>query len=288
MKWSLGTIVVLGLVFCTITFLRNEDHNSSNGAPLVAQTSSKEASGNDPFAEPNSPAEKGSRKAAGSQDIFGEPGAEFVRGKQSKTEKKEIKTQTAEHIERKLDEQTLFDFQGVSLEEIADHIRELHKCEVQIDKRALEEASYDTATRFDKRVSGVRLRTALELLLEDHSLAYQVRDGVLLITSEAAANASLTRKVYPRTGTFAQIEARQVYSLLSSSISPASWVSNGGHGALNILPDRIIVSNNDKVHQQLADFWKQNESIASSSEIKNVNDTFTEADREIAASLPRR
>jgi hypothetical protein len=68
---------------------------------------------------------------------------------------------------------------------------------VQIDKKALEEASFDMSTRFDKRVAGIKLRAALRLLLADHALSYIIKNEVLLITSEAKQKEDMVTKVYP-------------------------------------------------------------------------------------------
>ena len=66
------------------------------------------------------------------------------------------------------------------------------------DVRALDEAGLDLdATTVTKRLSGIRLRSALRLLLEEADLTYLVKDEVLVITTREKAAESLVRKVYP-------------------------------------------------------------------------------------------
>lgn len=267
MKWSFGTAAVVGTIFCLLTFGRNDQPGAPNGSPLIAQEKAKPAPV-DPFGEPSG------AKPAGQQIFELNP---VTPAKKAAKEPDSVDT-LGERIEREFNRPATFSFVGASLEDIAEDIRNRHKIEIQIDKKALEEASFDSATRFDKQMNGVRLRTALDLLLRDQGLGYQNYDGVLLITTKEKANDNLTRKVYPRKGIFDLTEARQVYSILVTTIHPDTWRSSGGNGALNILPDRIIVSNTDAVHRELEAFWKQNDAVDGSYSGQRKGDTFTEAD----------
>lgn len=102
-----------------------------------------------------------------------------------------------EKINKALEENTEFDFQQFSLEEIQDYIRDRHKIEIQRDQKALDEATFDMSTRFDKKISGIKLRSALRLLLNDKELSYVIKNDVLLITTKAAQETDLVVKVYP-------------------------------------------------------------------------------------------
>ncbi|MDX1964803.1 MAG: VWA domain-containing protein [Pirellulales bacterium] len=102
-----------------------------------------------------------------------------------------------EKINKALDDSTDFDFQQFTLEEIKDYIRDRHKIEVQIDQKALNDENFDTSTKFDKKISGIKLRSALRLVLNDHDLSYLVKNDVLLITTKNQATNDLVVKVYP-------------------------------------------------------------------------------------------
>jgi hypothetical protein len=68
---------------------------------------------------------------------------------------------------------------------------------VMFDATALKDASIDpTTTPIGVALKDVRLRTLLNLMLEEHRLAYIVRDGILFVTTTDKANATLVIKVY--------------------------------------------------------------------------------------------
>ncbi len=100
-------------------------------------------------------------------------------------------------INKKLDEEISFNLNQNKLEDIVEQIRTEKRIEVQIDKKALEEAAFDTATPIDKVINNTKLRAALRLVLNDLGLSYVIENDVLLITTKTAQENKQVVKVYP-------------------------------------------------------------------------------------------
>lgn len=100
-------------------------------------------------------------------------------------------------INKKLDEEISFNLNQNKLEDIVEQIRSEKRIEVQIDKKALEEAAFDSATPIDKVINNTKLRAALRLVLNDLGLSYVIENDVLLITTKTAQENKQVVKVYP-------------------------------------------------------------------------------------------
>ena len=90
-------------------------------------------------------------------------------------------------IRAALDQNTDVNFIEVPLSDVIDYLKEFHGIEIQLDSRALDDASIPRDTPITKSIKGVTLRSALNLLLDDLDLTYVVQNGVLKITSKAEA-----------------------------------------------------------------------------------------------------
>src|SRR5262249_49815133 len=88
-----------------------------------------------------------------------------------------------------LGERTDLDFTDQTLLDVVDYFKERHGIEIQLDAKALADAGIGGATTVTRNGKGASLRSALELLLNDFDLTYLVRDEVLMITTEAQADA---------------------------------------------------------------------------------------------------
>src|SRR6185295_19124810 len=84
MKWSLGTVAIVGTIVMLITFGRNDRPGAPNGAPLVAQAVVKE------------PAKKGEAK----NDKFGNPFDDSIAPTKSKEKGKPVARESAPTIEQ--------------------------------------------------------------------------------------------------------------------------------------------------------------------------------------------
>lgn len=116
--------------------------------------------------------------------------AQSVEDSLSRSFQRELKIREA------LDEETTLEFIECPLQDICNYISDSHEISVQIDKRALEGIGLDSDVPVTRNLRGVSLRSALNLILDEHELSWVVRHEVLLITTAAAANAKAFVRVH--------------------------------------------------------------------------------------------
>ncbi|MHC4179275.1 MAG: hypothetical protein ACYSWU_17315, partial [Planctomycetota bacterium] len=107
--------------------------------------------------------------------------------------------QSAEQkIEEELEKPSQLEVIETPLQDVVDFLKEKHKIEIQIDRKALDDVGLDPSTiPISKNLKGLSLRSALRLTLRDLDLAYLVEDEVLLITTPEEAETRVTTKLYP-------------------------------------------------------------------------------------------
>jgi hypothetical protein len=92
---------------------------------------------------------------------------------------------------------TGLDFNEDSLQFVADQIKALHKIEVSIDKKALEDLGLNEDQPITKSFRGIKLRSALNIMLSEFELAWVIENETLQITSKTVADTKLITRVYP-------------------------------------------------------------------------------------------
>lgn len=125
---------------------------------------------------------------------------------------------------------TTLDFTETPLQDAVEYLKDLHGVEIQLDTRALEDAAIGSDSPVTRMLNGLSLASALRLMLDDLDCTYVVQDGVLLLTSKAAAQKMVDLRVYNvsdlvETPDGAQRLAEVVRSLFGD---PKSGVAGGG------------------------------------------------------------
>jgi hypothetical protein len=90
-------------------------------------------------------------------------------------------------IRAALDQNTDVKFTEKPFYRVFDDLKQRHAIEIQLDLRALDDASIPIDTPVTKSIKGVTLRSALNLLLNDLDLTYVIQNGVLMVTTTAEA-----------------------------------------------------------------------------------------------------
>lgn len=194
-----------------------------------------------------------------------------------------------ESVREKLKRRINVDWIQIKLHHAVDTLHRELGVDVQLDPEGLEEAGI---TR-DEEVAQLSCRErrgeqVLRLLLEPLHMAYVVKNGVVMITSEEKASEQLTTRAYnvrdllepwpPReirpaggsgplpvpAGTkvvwakgksqslFQYYSAAdEVIDLITSTVSPDSWTDNGGSGSISIFRGLLIVSQAEDVHNDV-------------------------------------
>jgi hypothetical protein len=103
--------------------------------------------------------------------------------------------QEASPVEQKiraaLSDPTTLEFIETPLKDVVDYLKDLHGMEIQFDHKALDAAGVSSDTPVTRNLKGVRLCSALKLMLRDLELTYVVRDDVLQITSREALTSDI-------------------------------------------------------------------------------------------------
>ena len=102
-----------------------------------------------------------------------------------------------ERIFKELNNKATMEFIETPLKDAIQILKDTHGIPIELDVKKLEEAGVNIDTPVTKNLSGITLRSALRLLLNDLELTYVVRDEVLLITTPEEAESQLITKVYP-------------------------------------------------------------------------------------------
>ena len=100
-------------------------------------------------------------------------------------------------IEEALNSEAEFAFQQTPLSDVVAHLEQLHGIQIEIDGKALEAIALTVDTPVTKQLSGITLRSGLNLLLRDLGLTYCIQAEVLQITTPDEAEGRLTTRVYP-------------------------------------------------------------------------------------------
>jgi len=170
-----------------------------------------------------------------------------------------------EAIERALAGTTKFEFVETPLSDVAAYLQELHKINVILDKKALEDIGVGTDTQITKSLSNVTLRSALKLLLREHNLTWIIRDEVLMITSREQADNCLTTEVYDVADLVTCRDQKNelwedydtLTEVITCTIAPATWDQNGGPGSIKgatFGPAKVlVVSQTSEGHDQLVE-----------------------------------
>ena len=100
-------------------------------------------------------------------------------------------------IEEALKQQTQLEFNETPLQDVVDYLKDMHKIEIQLDTRAMQDAGINPDAPVTKNIKGVSARSALRLMLRELGLTYIVQDEVLLITTPEAADKMANTKTHP-------------------------------------------------------------------------------------------
>ena len=129
-----------------------------------------------------------------------------VRGQQDGTLTPEVRSASAEdygagqsvkQIEKALRSTTTLSLSDVPLADAIETINQQHGIQIAVDRRALEDSGLTDTFPVQVKVSGISLRSALNLLLDDAGLTYVIANEVLMVTTPEAAESRLVTRVYP-------------------------------------------------------------------------------------------
>ena len=181
-----------------------------------------------------------------------------------------------EAIEKALAAKTSCEFVETPLRDVVDYLRELHKINIIIDKKALDDVGIGKDTTITARIANVSFCSALELILRPLDLSWTIHNEVLLITTPEEAGNMLVTKVYPVADLVAPADGKQLagedydydslVEVITSSIAPSSWNEVGGQGSLAVAPlgnvNALVISQTYQVHRRVARLLEELRKVA--------------------------
>lgn len=102
-----------------------------------------------------------------------------------------------ERISAELDKQTEIDFQDQPLTDVVTFLADFHNIPIIIDTEALTEEGIATDTPVTRTLTGIKLRSALKIILQPLQLSYVIEDEVMKITTLTKEKDRLQTRVYP-------------------------------------------------------------------------------------------
>lgn len=167
-------------------------------------------------------------------------------------------------IEKALKEPTEFNFVETPLSDVIEYIRKTYGIEVQLDKRALDELGIANETPITKKLKGISLRSALRLILRDLDMTWVIKDEVLFITTNEAADIILTVETYDVTDLAAYrdekgeiwYDGESLVHVITDTTSPRNWDFVGGMGTCTSLVVGetvvLVVRQTQSAHEEIA------------------------------------
>ncbi len=159
-------------------------------------------------------------------------------------------------IEQALQTETTFDYLDMPLNEVVENLAHHHNIPVVIDVKALEDFGIDARTPVSITLKGIRLRSALNLLLGNLELTFHIRNEVLQITTPEEAGANLSTRFYPVSELLPESkDGKVLVELITTMIAPDSWDSLGGPGAIIYMDhiEALVISQTDATFHEIGD-----------------------------------
>ncbi|MFO0897691.1 MAG: hypothetical protein U0836_09750 [Pirellulales bacterium] len=167
----------------------------------------------------------------------------------------------ADPVRAALQKTPQLDIIDTPLTDLVGLLEKQHGIQIQIERKALEDAGVAVDTPVTISIQGVTLGSALRHVLGQQGLTWAVSKGVLVITTpEEAEQSYVDTRVYAVASLVAPTDRRldasesanTLMDLIVTTVAPDSWDEVGGPGSIVYRDGALAVSQTEEVHQQLA------------------------------------
>ena len=155
-----------------------------------------------------------------------------------------------ERIREELNSKTSVRFIEAPLSDAVMQLSQAHDIPMLIDNRALEEIGLSSQEPVNLSVMNVSLRSALRLMLAEHELTHMLRDEVLVITTQEAAEQNLSPRVFRVPESLAGHED-EVIRAVQGTVVPDIWDVSGGPATIVSVKDTLVVSATERVLEEV-------------------------------------
>ncbi len=149
-----------------------------------------------------------------------------------------------------LEEPTSVDFIETPLQDVVDFLKDKHSLEIQLDDKSLEEAGVSGDVPVTRKLHGIRLRSALAMLLRPLDLTYDIRDDVLQITTRKTAATWLMTRTYPVGDLADGQDYDSLVKAITTTVDPESW-EDAGNVAVVSRSKSLVISQTREVHDKV-------------------------------------
>ena len=105
-------------------------------------------------------------------------------------------------------------------------------------------------------LKNVSLRSTLRLMLRELDLTFIIRDEVMQITTQEAAEQNLLTEAYVFPKPLVA-KSDQVIKALTSTVNPQTWDRAGGPSSVSAVDHVLMVSTTDDNHQEVVKFLQK-------------------------------
>ena len=180
-------------------------------------------------------------------------------------EKAEAKDPNIALAER-LKETVSLNYVEVPLREVLDALRTTFKINIFVDMLNLQKEGVSLDGPVTIKAEQISLKSALNLMASQFDLEVCVKEGVVFVTTAAAARRPLVAKVYAvaellkvkkgkTSNADAATEAAKLICLIKNTVAPRSWSLKSGQATVAYFPRKraLVVSQDRETHEQVAD-----------------------------------
>lgn len=170
-----------------------------------------------------------------------------------------------EKIEAALRSPTTLEFVETPLKDVVKYLKDLHKIEVLLDLKSLNDVGVSPDTPITRNLKGVTLGSALKLMFGELDLTCVVDEGVLLITTPKLAARHIVTRRHAIEGVLrpnvspegAKARGDALTRFVSAAYAPQAWQARGGKGSLSLDPSEapkfLVVEQSADIQEQIVE-----------------------------------
>jgi hypothetical protein len=158
---------------------------------------------------------------------------------------------------KKLDELISVDMSETPLREALGQFSKMLGVQFYFDPKALVDLGITPDDPITLNLKDVPGDMAIDLALRPIQLAYTLRNGVVMVTSQSEIDAHPETRVY----FVPEHSALELAQLIPSITAPNTWDISGGVGSMRVFRDSLIVSQTSEVHQKIEQLLKDLEPV---------------------------
>lgn len=182
------------------------------------------------------------------------------------------KSAAEKRIVQQLDHPVSLHFEKTPLDEALKQLSKTADINIVLDSVGLQEEGLNSGTPITLDVEGIKIKSALSLMLAPLNLAYTIEDEVLKVTSATRAGGPLIAMTYPvadlvvplpslsrQARAQSAVDFHTLITLITNTVEPESWDEVGGSGSIKPFETTLslVIRQTREGHEQIADLLGQ-------------------------------